>query len=143
MTLPAKHTYDDDGFGCSVCPLPERHPIHDVVRPAVDDNVDPIRTGGAGASYAMGAKALPRSGSFKAQVLGLIRNRLNGATDDELEELTGRSHQSVSATRNSLMHDGHIVALTAMGEPVQRATRYANPAQVWVAADLAAAQEAS
>jgi hypothetical protein len=136
MPLPERHTYDDeDGYGCAVCPLPKTHPVHDVTRPPADAVDDPIRTGGAAASYIMGAKALPRSGTFKAELLAIIRGRAQGATDDELEQLTGRSHQSVSAARNSLMRDGHIAAAQHMGQPWRRTTRYANDAQVWVAAD--------
>lgn len=137
MPRPQPHPYASDGYGCVDCPLPENHPIHDVARPAADAPVDPVRTGGTSTSHAMVAKAMPRSGSFKADLLALIRSRPQGATDDELEQLTGRSHQSVSAARNSLMHDGHIVGQMRAGQPVRRSTRYANQAQVWVAAAAA------
>lgn len=127
-----KHRYQADGHECAHCPLPASHPVHDIARPAPDTPVDPVRTGGAGASYPMVAKALPRSGTFKAELLALINTHPHGLTDDEMERLTGRSHQSVSAARNSLMHDGHIKAHTTAGQPVRRRTRYANEAQVWV-----------
>lgn len=54
-----------------------------------------------------------------------------GLTDDELETLTCRSHQSLSATRNTLMNDGLIVDGSH-----RRPTRYGNMAIAWVAAGV-------
>lgn len=71
-------------------------------------------------------KALPRVGTFRRMVWDQI-GRMGGATDDELEYALGKSHQSVSAARNSLMEDDLI---RDSGE--KRPTRYDNEAIVWV-----------
>ncbi len=50
-----------------------------------------------------------------------------GFTDDELELRMGRTHQSVSATRNTLMRKGYVV-----DSGLKRHTRSGNPAIVYV-----------
>lgn len=50
-----------------------------------------------------------------------------GLTDDDLERLTGRAHQSVSAARNHLVKRGYV---TDSGQ--RRKNRYGNPAVVWL-----------
>jgi hypothetical protein len=50
-----------------------------------------------------------------------------GFTDDELEEATMRTHQSVSATRNTLMRKGYV-----RDSGSRRKTRSGNPAIVYV-----------
>jgi len=50
-----------------------------------------------------------------------------GWTDDELEQALNRSHQSVSAARNTLMRRGYVVATDE-----RRNTRWGNPAVVYV-----------
>jgi hypothetical protein len=67
------------------------------------------------------------TGTQQAEALALIK-RHNGLTDDELEIHMKRAHQSVSATRNTLMRKGVI---TDSG--LRRKTRYGNDAIVWVA----------
>jgi hypothetical protein len=61
---------------------------------------------------------------------------VGGLTDDDLERLLGRAHQSVSATRNALVADGYLADTGRV-----RTTRYGNPAVVWApspaAVDLA------
>lgn len=49
-----------------------------------------------------------------------------GLTDDDLERILKRAHQSVSATRNALVADGWLEDSGA-----RRETRYGNPAVVW------------
>lgn len=78
-------------------------------------------------SRKMRRKAAPRSGSLRAKVLRTICDAARGATDDELEVLLGLTHQSVSASRNTLARDGWI---TDSGE--RRNTRSGNRAIVWV-----------
>jgi predicted transcriptional regulator len=55
----------------------------------------------------------------------LIRQN-EGLTDDEIERLTGYTHQSASSSRNSLMNDGFVYAST-----VRRRTRQGQKAIVW------------
>ena len=72
----------------------------------------------------------PALGSLQAAVLYLIRHAPRGLTDDELEKELARSHQSVSASRNTLARKGLIYAPGAT-----RLNRYQNQAQVWFATD--------
>lgn len=51
----------------------------------------------------------------------------DGFTDDEMEQIMGRTHQSVSATRNTLMRKGYLV-----DSGVRRRTRSGNDAIVYV-----------
>lgn len=71
------------------------------------------------------------SGTFQEEVLNLFRytgpaRRAHGWTDDELEQHTGRTHQSVSAARNTLMRKGYIA-----DSGQRRKTRSGNDAIVW------------
>ena len=69
-----------------------------------------------------------RTGSRRKEQWTIIHHAgADGCTDDEVEQITGRSHQSVSATRNSLMEDGLVV-----DSGMRRKTRYGNDAIVWV-----------
>lgn len=72
-----------------------------------------------------------RTGSFQSEILEFFDTDHHGPfpigyTDDELEVLTGRTHQSISATRNTLMRKGLIVASAGT-----RMTRSGNEAIVW------------
>lgn len=70
-----------------------------------------------------------RTGTLQADVLSaLIRKSamFGGATDDELERLLGRSHQSVSGARNALVRKGYVVD---SGE--RRKNSHGNVAIVW------------
>lgn len=80
-------------------------------------------------SQAMRQSALPRSGSLRATMVQLLLNY--GHTDDQMEVTLGRSHQSVSAARYTLVEQGWVRALTSHGETVLRPTRAGNPAIVW------------
>jgi hypothetical protein len=66
-------------------------------------------------------------GTMQAEALTLIRE-WGGLTDDELETRMGRTHQSVSATRNTLMRKGKVA-----DSGLRRKTRSGNDAIVWVA----------
>jgi predicted transcriptional regulator len=61
---------------------------------------------------------------MKDQVLSVISTR--ESTDDELEIITGMSHQSLSACRRGLVKDGLV---EASGK--KRPTRSGRAAQVW------------
>lgn len=80
-------------------------------------------------TQAMRAAAWPRSGSLRAQIV----DHLDGhpMTDDALEAVTGRSHQSVSAARHQLVADGWVEKALGDNGPVEHETRSGNPAQVW------------
>lgn len=74
--------------------------------------------------------ALPNQ---EQEVRDFIASRAQGATDDEVEEGCGLSHQSASARRNGLMRKGKVrVMLDGKGKPVKRATRSGRAALVWV-----------
>ena len=75
-----------------------------------------------------------RAGSLGDHVLKLFvsdaladEERGGGWTDDELEQALNRSHQSVSASRNTLMRRGYVAATDE-----RRNTRWGNPAVVYV-----------
>ena len=71
-----------------------------------------------------------RDGTIKAQMFRLWQVRgAEGYTDDEMETVIGKPHQTVSATRNALVNEGLVVD---GGE--RRPTRYGVPAIVWVVA---------
>ena len=74
-------------------------------------------------------RAQLRAGTQRQRVYDLVKTSADGMTDDELELVTGKAHQSVSATRNSLMNDGWLV-----DSGRRRRTRYGNDAIVWVSA---------
>jgi hypothetical protein len=74
--------------------------------------------------------SLPRKGTLGRQVYDAIIAR-RGLTDDDLEYVTGRSHQSVSSARNRLMEDGLIYDT---GE--KRTTRHGADAAVWKASRI-------
>lgn len=70
-----------------------------------------------------------RQGTLQAQILGAMVSKgsmFGGATDDELERLLGRSHQSVSGARNTLVRKGYVVD---SGE--RRKNSHGNMAIVW------------
>lgn len=74
-----------------------------------------------------------KAGTRRHEAFSLIQAAgARGLTDDELESNSGRSHQTMSATRNSLLADGVIV-----DSGQRRPTRYGNPAIAWVVAGYA------
>jgi hypothetical protein len=99
-----------------------------VERPPLTREVFAVSRNHPETSHEMAAKAAPRSGTLRATIYDLIADRGHlGLTCDEAEQILNRSHQSVSATFNSLKNDEWIVD---SGE--RRLTRYANRAIVWV-----------
>lgn len=68
-----------------------------------------------------------RSGTFQDRLLRWFMEWPEGATDYDLEERLHRSHQSVSATRNTLYRKGY---LRDSGQ--RRKNRHGNEAIVWV-----------
>jgi hypothetical protein len=72
------------------------------------------------------SKAVPKSGTRRKEIFDLICDAPTGLTDDEIEILTGLTHQSASGSRNSLMCDGLIVD---SGE--RRENRRGNSSIVW------------
>jgi hypothetical protein len=67
----------------------------------------------------------PRQGTICAEVLDIIK--ASPRTCDEVEEFTGKPHQTISAAINALMRDGLIRAID------KRPTRSRRPANVWQA----------
>jgi hypothetical protein len=70
-----------------------------------------------------------RSGSLQAEMLQAFINKsavFGGATDDEMERFLGRSHQSASGCRNTLVRKGYLVD---SGE--RRMNSHGNMAIVW------------
>tara|TARA_Y100001973_G_scaffold104423_1_gene174301 strand:- start:1869 stop:2180 length:312 start_codon:yes stop_codon:yes gene_type:complete len=66
----------------------------------------------------------PRLGTVKAAVCNALAGRPQ--TDDELELMLDMSHQTISATRRSLVKDGWVVPTGNL-----RRTRTGRQAQVW------------
>lgn len=104
----------------------------------VDENYVPPMPK-ARTSERMRRKVWPRSGSMRLTLLRLVASSGDdGLTDYDLEDLTMRAHQSVSATRNGLVADGWLAPAThPNGLPRERTNRHGNPAQVWVATPAA------
>lgn len=71
------------------------------------------------------ADAQPRQGTICAEVLDIIK--ASPRTCDEVEEFTGKPHQTISAAINALMRDGLIRAID------KRPTRSGRQANVWQA----------
>lgn len=105
--------------------------VFDCAAAPVDANRQPnVRLHAPDTSHAAAERALPRAATKRRIAYDLIRAAgEQGMTDDELEQRTGWAHQSASACRNSLMHDGWI---TDSGQ--RRPTRYGNDAICWVVA---------
>lgn len=140
-----QHNGDNDGCWCAACMsviqprerCQEYRPGKDTWQPGqqeqkpLPENVVPFvgRKNGQ-TSLAMQRKMLPRMGSLRRQVYDLIMLK-KGLTDDEIEQITMKSHQAVSAARNTLMNDGLV---EDSGQ--RRKTRYDNEAIVWVAVPI-------
>lgn len=76
---------------------------------------------------------LPRTGTLRhtlyRAILQATSTPKRGMTDGDLEDLTGRKHESVSASRNTLMNDGLI-----RDSGLRRLTDSGSTAIVWEAA---------
>jgi len=139
--MSASHLFDPDDQGdCVQCPLPAGNRIHRVqVKAPIGRNEARVSHLHPETAHAAAAKALPRSGTQKARLYALIAERPHGATVDELEVLTGLTHQSASAAVNSLMRDNHIAPMltdeidpkTGQRRAKTRNTRSGHAALVW------------
>jgi hypothetical protein len=78
-------------------------------------------------SHQAGERAVPKSGTKRRQILDLIRMEGHkGRTDDEIEDIMGWPHQTVSARRGELVIEGWIVSAG-----ITRLTRSGFQATVW------------
>ena len=85
---------------------------------------------GSDTSFSAAMAALPNAGTRRRRVYDILEGRgVAGATDDQVEEVTGWLHQTVSARRRELVLLGLVVD---SGE--RRPTRSNRPATVWVCA---------
>jgi hypothetical protein len=94
---------------------------------SVDSNTMALSKKARDTSREAVAKNLGRSGTKRRTIYELIRQN-EGLTDDEIEKLTGYTHQSASSSRNSLMNDGFVYA-----SEERRRTRQGQKAIVWKA----------
>jgi hypothetical protein len=93
----------------------------------VDDNVIAMSHTPTDTQRQAAAIALPRAGSKRRRLYDLFLHRgVTGITDDEIELMTGWTHQSASACRNVLMNEGFLVD---SGE--RRSTSRGTKAIVW------------
>jgi hypothetical protein len=73
----------------------------------IDDNVVSISSKSRSTSKNAAQKILPRTGSMRREIYNQVQ-RNNGLTDYELETLLQGKHQTVSASRRSLVVDGFL-----------------------------------
>ena len=86
--------------------------LKDINKPlrAIEDNVVSIAKKASRTSRSAAEKVLPRSGSIRQKVYEAIKFRgLEGLTDYELEKSVGGKHQTISASRRSLVVDGFVM----------------------------------
>lgn len=133
---PCHWVPDDSELSCRNCNLPYRHPCHgERTRPERIVADTPVKSNGTATSAAAGKVAQVKRGTLTWDLLRVMEARgAHGATDMELESLTGKEHQSVSAARNRLVEMGWLVrAIDAKnGTPVTRPNARGNQATVWV-----------
>lgn len=130
-----QHQQDDDGCWCPRClqgphaaRCKEWRPEEKERKPQVNRNVAPVGRRHPSTSFDAARKSLPKSGTRRYEVYRLIEAAgEQGMTDDELEYATARSHQSVSATRNTLFKDGLV-----KDSGTKRRTQWGNMAIAWV-----------
>lgn len=75
---------------------------------AVSDNTVIVSKKPQRTSLKAAEKIMPKTGTIRRQVYDYILMN-NGATDSELETRLGGKHQTISASRRSLVLDGYIV----------------------------------
>jgi hypothetical protein len=73
----------------------------------IDDNVVILSSRSKSTSRKAAKNILPRTGTIRREVFNLVQ-RNNGLTDYELESLLQGKHQTVSASRRSLVVDGFL-----------------------------------
>jgi hypothetical protein len=86
----------------------------------------PPHVAGDSTSHAAAEAIRPAAGTIRARVLELIRR--TPMTDDELETVTGLTHQCVSARRRELVLDDLV-----RDSGLRRKTRSGRAAKVWEA----------
>ena len=74
----------------------------------IDDNVVILSSRSKSTSRKAAEKILPRTGSIRREVYELIKRANIGLTDYELELMLKGKHQTVSASRRSLVVDGFL-----------------------------------
>ena len=74
----------------------------------IDSNVVSLSRKASRTSKAAANNVLPKTGSIRREVYELIQ-KSNGMTDYELELQMGGKHQTLSASRRSLVIDGFLV----------------------------------
>lgn len=96
----------------------------------VDDNVIMLRNNAKSTSRKAAEKVLPKTGSIRRAVFDFIIAN-GGATDYQLEAYLNGKHQTISASRRSLVVDGLLVD---SGRTVKNAA--GNDCIVWVTASM-------
>ena len=100
-------------------------------RKPVDSNSVRVSARHPDTSQISAQRALLRSGTKKKTIYELIlKSGEYGLCDHELEQITGWSHQTVSASRNNLMNDSWIIDSNQ-----RRNTPQGNPAIAWISRD--------
>jgi len=95
---------------------------------AVDRNVVSIARNASRTSRSVGKSVLPHTGSIRRRVYDLVvLAKHNGHTDAELEVMLNGKHQTISASRRSLVRDGWLVDSGKV-----RRNNQANECIVWV-----------
>lgn len=121
-----------DGPECRVCGDPPTwHPTPDRRLPRLRAPISPPPAfNGRQTSVRAALLTVPAVGTLRARVVAAVGR--TSRTDDELEVLLSRTHQSVSACRNRLVADGWLEpAADTDGTPILRDTRQGHPAQAW------------
>lgn len=94
---------------------------------AVDENAVVTSIKSQSTSSSAAKNVLPRTGSIRRQIFDLIQNH-NGLTDDALERILEGKHQTISASRHSLVKDGWLVDSGRTAKNAQ-----GNDCIIWVA----------
>ena len=74
----------------------------------IDDQVVYVANYASDTSRNAAQKVLPKTGTIRRQVMDLVYIH-NGLADFELEELMNGKHQTISASRRSLVIDGFLI----------------------------------
>ena len=95
---------------------------------SIDDNVVFVANYASKTSRDAAEKALPKTGSIRRRIYDYIY-QAGQATDFQLESALGGKHQSISASRRSLVIDGF---LTDSGKTIKNPE--GNECTVWIVA---------
>lgn len=123
---------DEEGCWCPRClqrdPADRCYTFAAEDRPPVDRQVSRTGSWHPATAVLAGERAALRAGSLRKVMYDALRRTTEGMTDDEMEALLVKSHQTVSAARNTLMNDGWV-----RDSGRRRLTKWGNPAIVWEA----------